>query len=333
MKQQDITVAELAALLGEYGVAVGDLRITPLEGGEDNLNLLLEVGGRRLVLRRYDVTPSAEVAWELALIAALCDRGFPTAPVLSTMGGERSVSLHGRPAALFGFVEGRHPAEDSTEGARVAALAIAELHRLTGDLVLPQARSPLDLARLARLEAFAAEAAPRLGDPDLPAFLERAAAFRAAWERRVARREGALPRGVVHHDARAGNLLLDAEGRLVALLDFDEAHPGPLFADVAALVGAWASSPTEWPFSWTRAAGVVAAYSRRRALTAAETDLLPDAVALYHLADAAEYVRRALLADPTRHAVADCHAYERFRRLTGAPGWGEAARARLLGAG
>jgi Ser/Thr protein kinase RdoA (MazF antagonist) len=329
---QDATLAEVSALLAAHGAATGGLRITPLGGGVDNLTLLLEVGGRRLVLRRYDVTPPAEVEWEPALIAALCARGFPTAPLLATLSGERHVLLHDRPAALFAFVEGTHLGEATPEGADAAALAIAGLHRLAGDLVLPQARSPLDLARLARLEAFAAQGVARPGDPDLPAILADAAAFRSAWERRVAVYDGALPRGVVHYDAHAGNLLLHAAGRLVALLDFDEAHPGLLLADVAALVGAWAGRATEWPFSWARAARVVATHGRRRPLTAAEVDLLPDAVALYHLADAAEYVRRALLADPTRHAVADCHAYERFRRLTGSRHWREAARARLLGA-
>jgi Ser/Thr protein kinase RdoA (MazF antagonist) len=326
---QDLWLAEARSLLAAYGLRPQRLLIKPLSGGQDNLNLLLEVDARRLVLRRYHVTPPDEVDWELALVEALCLRGFPTAPLCSTVDGRRRVEWGGFPAALFGFVEGDHPAEDSASAATQAAVAVAALHDVTAGLVLPYPRSPLDMARLDRLRAFAAASGERLSDPDLGAFLEAINRYRQEWSARVAGAAEALPRGVLHHDAHAGNLLVDRHGALVALLDFDEAHPGYLLLDVAALVGAWASAE-DLSLNWLRAAEVVQAYSARRPLSDAECDLLPDALALYYLADAANYVRSALLVDPSRHAVADCHARQRFLRLTAGAAWRDESRVRLL---
>lgn len=298
----------MRVFLAAHGIAARELGAAPLAGGCDNLNLLVSVGARRVVLRRYSHTPDEEIEWELQLIRHLVARGFPTPAVIAAEDGRLSHDFLGRPAALFDFIPGREPSPQSVrEGAQVAA-AVAELNRITRDLHLPHARSHTDWKRLERLEATAS----RLSSPGLAEMAARAREFTEGFAERVAAVRSDLPAGIVHHDANPGNALLDEEGKLVALLDFDEAHEGELVTDVASLLRLWAT-PDSWQgLKPEMAEAVLAAYHEGRPLSEVEWEVLPDFLLLFTLADAAEYVSGSLAADPARAAVPGCLAYRRF---------------------
>jgi len=318
------TLADVRPFLAGYGLE-GDVRAAaPLEGGCDNLNLLFTLGDRRLVLRRYSHTPAEQIEWELQLIRLLHARGFPTPAVFPRVDGALSADFLGRPAALFEFVPGREADPQSPREAAQVAGAIAELHLLTRDLHLPHARPHTDWARLDRLEATAA----RLSSPGLGEMAARVRQFRLQFAARLASVRGPLPAGIVHHDTNPGNALIGEEGRLVALLDFDEAHEGEFLSDVAALLRLWAT-----PRSWQglrpeMVEAVLSTYHARRPLSRAEWELLPDFLLFFTLADAAEYVSRALASDPARAPVRECRTWQRFLDLERDRKWAELLAAR-----
>src|SRR5574340_145761 len=197
------TTEDVRAFLEGYGLRGERLTAAPLEGGADNLNLLVDAAGRRVVLRRYSRTPEAEIEWELQLIRLLSARGFATPAVFPRADGAPFADFLGRPAALFSFLPGRDGDPESAEDGAQTAAAIAELHLLTRGVHLPHARSQTGQTWLDLLD----EMAGRVESPGLAEMAARAREFRTRFEARVAAVSGALPMVIVHHDANPGNVL------------------------------------------------------------------------------------------------------------------------------
>lgn len=310
--------ADVRDFLSAYGLKPQALHARVLRGGQENLNLRLNVDGEALVLRRYAVTPPPEVRWELDVVDRLVDRGFPTAPVLRRRDGDLCGDLGGRAAALFRFVPGTRPRPHTLWAGEEVAGVLAALGAMTLGGHSEGLRSRTDRRRLERLLCVA-RVTPA-GDPDLPALsaaVDRALGWRQAHADAWAR----LPRGVVHHDAHWDNVLLDGARRLTALLDFDEAYGDCLLTDVARLLRLWGVRRPGGGIRRERARRLLAAYERRRPLTAEERRWLPDFVVFTSLADAADYVARHLERDPRSRPVSGSWSYATYRRLLDEPGW------------
>ena len=330
----DWSLDDVRQFLAAYGRVPAHLDAAPLPGGWENLNLRLDADGEQFVLRRYDVTAPDEVRWEIELVRFLTVRGFPTPALIERVDGEALGAFGGQPAALFAYVAGRHPRPDAPRAGETAATIVAELHLLTAGLALPYPRTRLDnRQRLQRFQAWCLARGVAGVEPGLRRLLDQTHEYGAEFAARLAAvegRHGPLPHGVVHHDAHGNNLLFDDVGRLVALLDFDDAHETFLLADLAVLLNAWGIERVHYQFEPERARRVLAAYACRRSLSAAEWDLLPDAMALFNLADAASYVTgRIWEGQPADRAVADCGQYARFCERTATPDWRDRLRAQL----
>jgi len=212
------TLEEVGRFLAEYGRPQARLEASPLAGGWENLNLRVDAAGERFVLRRYDSTDPAEVPWEIELLRYLGERGFPTPAPLPQRDGRLLGTFGGRPAALFPFVEGRHPHWDDPRAADAAADVIARLHVVTAGLALPFPRSRTDVhARLERFRTWVGEHENSRHATVLRPLAEEAERYWAEFSERlecVSAAHGPLPRGVVHSDAHGNNLLFDSEGRL-----------------------------------------------------------------------------------------------------------------------
>lgn len=315
------SLATLRRFLKPYGYTPRTLAAQELPGGADNLNLRLDMDGETLVLRQYRITPPDEIAFELELIRLLCQHRFPTAPVLARRDGGLMTFFARRPAALFRFIAGRHPDLVSDAAAEQATLALARLHQLTRGLNWAYARSRTDYEALVRAERCSIIWGRFPDDPDFSAFAAQTAAFRRAFVERVAPYETGLPSGVVHHDVNPGNILLDDRGELIALLDFDEAHVGPFLIDLASLVHYWGLAAPGALFDGARVQRLLAAYHAHRPLLAIEWQLLPDFILLFYLADAANYVLRAIELDPAARPVAECQSYATFQALQRSDAW------------
>ena len=339
------TPDDVRAFLEGYGRSPRQLRVEQMKSWWFNVVLRVEADGERLVLRRYGVTPPEEVRWELAVLAHLGAHNFPTIRPLPCVngvgekGGECLGTFLGNPAILYPYVEG-HNACDLERALAIpeTSAAVARLHALTAGLSVPhpRVRSGTESRRMVRgLAALAATRGVKPEEAALRRLLDQGERVLAAFERRVAPYAGdaaQLPRGVVHHDAHCGNVLFH-EGRLVALIDFDDACEGFLVDDLAVMVANWAA---EWgkpgPLDLDDAILVVREYEKHRRLTAAERELLPDFVLLFLLADASAYVQGQLeQGDDGEKAVADCNVYRRYLHHANDPAWTAAFRQRLWG--
>ncbi|MEU3964103.1 phosphotransferase [Streptomyces buecherae] len=147
--------------------------------------------------------------------AGRADRGVVP---LRTPDGRTVARAEGRPVSLWPYLEGRWAGEADARQAEQAARLLARLHRALSGAVVPGRPVVADLTIGPRGEV--AYAHPALRDPELDAWL---AAFS-----RGARREHPL-RGDYYH----GNLLVGAHGRLVAVLDWDEALVAPPEVELA----------------------------------------------------------------------------------------------------
>jgi Ser/Thr protein kinase RdoA (MazF antagonist) len=129
-----------------------------------------------------------------------------------------------------------------------------------------------------------------------------------------------LPWGVVHHDVNAGNILTDGRGRIVALLDFDEAHESFLLFDIAGLIHYWARDE-ERGVDLEKAKRLVEAYNAVRVMTEPEHEMLGLAILAFFAADAAGY----LMADFRKRSgslkARDCNSLVAFLAMYENPGF------------
>ena len=322
------SVQSLERMLSRYPVPLPPEHIRLLPGGFDNLNLLVVTHGCRVVVRRYDVTPEAEVGFELKLVEHLCKCGIPTAPVIPRRDDTLLTKMDGRPAAVFRFVEGEHPKQgDLVVGQRVSE-ALAQLHVATCNFHSPVFRTRTDSHYLIRLEvALRARMARSPNDRGLTVLANDLAWLRSVLIARFAPFRSALPSGVVHHDPHADNVILNRCGGVAALLDFDTAHAAYLVTDLAALLFYWARDEHTGGLDLASALPLLRAYNRIRPLQGAEWQVLPTAVLRYFAAVAAEYITGRWRHERESTPVLDCWAYEGFRSLRADDAWASALMA------
>jgi homoserine kinase type II len=239
----------------------------------------------------------------------------------------------GKPAILYPFVEGENACAgevDREQAITQTATTIARLHEVTAELVLPYPRvhSGTDSRRMLRgLLEHIRQRGVAAHEPALRTLVEQAECRLREFEERLASPAADLPRGVVHHDAHCANVLF-RDGRLVALIDFDDACEGYLVADLAVMIANWAATfGGDDALDLSRAALVLRAYERQRRLTAGERDLLPDFVLLFLLGDTSAYVQGRLEqgADGDQ-AVHDCNVYRRYVHHAHDAAWADALR-------
>jgi Ser/Thr protein kinase RdoA (MazF antagonist) len=173
----------------------------------------------------------AAIAAQHRAIAALGDRGLPTAPPLTARDGRTSVLLRGRRYALFPWVEGSHRTGRSLDREQCTALGtlLGRIHTTLAELhpPVPQPRS-LPCADPDRTERTIADLLERsqLRTPQEPfdalarERLRERRELLAGYRHRRPQPDAAPPSGWVHGDFHHLNLLY-REAVPVAVLDWD----------------------------------------------------------------------------------------------------------------
>lgn len=266
---------DVAAIAAGFGLA-GPVAARPIVGGTISSNYaFVGADGDRVFVRLNEGKSAEVVAWESALVAELAAAGVPTPAPRSTVDG--GLVLHHRGLAVSGFAwcGGHHLAADEVEvgHGRAIGRALAELHR--AGLALPPARRRAgiyqftDLVR--RFDGFRGHADAALA----PAIA--VLADELGWLTAQAPARAAASHGLIHGDLFRDNVLWDG-GRLVAILDFEQASAGSLVYDLAVVLNDWcwrrgaADAPGPAP---ALAAAVLAGYQDVRPLTAADRAALP----------------------------------------------------------
>lgn len=269
---------ELADIAG--GFELGAVRgMRAIAAGTINSNFAVETERGAWFVRVNEGKSLADVAWEAQLVAALAAGGVVTPPPVLARDGRPYAPLGatGKWVSVFPWRGGRHldPAEITAGGAGEFGAALASLHR-TG-LTLPadwRRRSIYDHDHLvARYARFAAS-----GDPELSRAIEILREELAAASAATSVRDRAT-HGIIHGDLFRDNVLWEA-GRLVAILDFEQASGGSLAYDLAVCLNDWCWRPSgqsPGPAGAVRidlAAELLAGYQSVRPLTAADREAL-----------------------------------------------------------
>ncbi|HEY5937624.1 MAG TPA: homoserine kinase [Kofleriaceae bacterium] len=262
--------AELGEITEAFGLGQV-VRFAPIAAGTINSNFSLETDAGRYFVRVNEGKAEADVAWEARLVEALAAAGVVTPPPVLARDGRPYAPLAGtrKWTSVFPWRAGHHlAASEVTEAtARELGQRFAEFHR--AGLALPVAwrrGSIYDhdhlVARFTRISQHTDPALRRAIEivGDEMAFI----ADHAAIRRRA-------PTGIIHGDLFRDNVLWD-DGRVVAILDFEQASGGSLAYDLAVCINDWCW--TDQP-RFDLISALLAGYRSVRALSHAECEALP----------------------------------------------------------
>lgn len=290
---------DLPVFLSRFGLAArGEAK--PLLGGEDNINARVDTDQGTVVVREYVRSESAKVRAELALVAHLARSGFPTPAPFAAESGELFALVAGKPIAVFPFASGEVPPVMTPDLAEQSGALLARMH--TAAAGWADERVPV-IDRLGLLETAAASDVDLAGADE---WREEIRGFLSRHGEALADLAG-LPAGPLHHDLHCQNLLV-ADGRITAVLDFDELNHGPLVLDLARLLQYAALEQPDRRLPADIAEAALAGYQKVRALAPAELALLPVAFDLAGLVDAAGFIMWAAPYLGVGH-VEECHSW------------------------
>jgi homoserine kinase type II len=315
----------------EWGVDPDLARMEPLTGGLINANYLLAEGERRFVVRSYRRTKEREdIEYELLAVEFLRAAGFPTAAAVRSLTGSLFGEVAGRAAAMFEYVEGSEvPSRsggfgsfDLPLGCEIGA-ALARMHRLTWQLKLPVRRAERG-DPLRQVDEFLSKVRSWTGRERVPGLedfvvgvTEVASGLTSALRSQVG---AEIPVGLVHADITERNVLVDADGHLLALLDFDDCLDSYRLYDLCSLLSAFGLDD-ERRLDVERSTELVAAYTTGRPITPAERELLPALLMVYIGAGGCEFIsgvwdRRAFV-----DGVTDSYSVTTFLSLLSDSAW------------
>ena len=261
--------SDVLAIAHTFGLGIVQ-DVQSIAAGTINSNFDLRTDRGRWFVRINEGKAEADVAWEAQLVAALASGGVVTPGPLTAQDGAPYAALPGtrKYVSVFPWRAGHHLAARaiSPDDAAQFGAALAQLHRV--GLALPPAwrrRSIYDHDHLvARYAGFS-----QARDPELAHAIAVIGAGLAAGAAAAAVRARAT-QGIIHGDLFRDNVLWD-HGRVVAILDFEQASGGSLAYDLAVCINDWC-----WDDGLRRevAAGLLAGYQQVRPLTAGDREAL-----------------------------------------------------------
>jgi homoserine kinase type II len=241
-----LEATDVTAILDAFGVA-GYRAHQSIAAGTINTNVRVETADGPLFLRINEGKTRADVELEADIVSWMAARGVPTPEPRRTPTGLPFAFWNGELASLFPWVAGRTLARAELTPGHGAAVgrALGRLHLAGADH--PDRRlgyyTPVEIDR--RLERVAA-----LGRPELA---EAVATLAPELKALAVERRPDLPSGIIHGDLFVDNVLFHEDGRLSALLDFEQASWGRLAYDVAVTVLAFGFGSDDFRRDVTRA--------------------------------------------------------------------------------
>jgi homoserine kinase type II len=258
--------AELAALIGEYGVGTL-VSAKGIAEGVSNSNWLIETTQDRFILTMYEQRVAVEdLPFFLGLLDHLAAKGSPVPRTIHDRGGAAFRTVQGKAVALIEFLPGISVDVPRPEQAGAVGEALAGLHLNAADF---SGERPNSMALAAWRDLFAGCGEEGLSsiDPALPELVaEELALLARQWP-------GHLPRSVIHADLFPDNVLLLGD-RVSGLIDFYFACTDLAAYDLAVTHAAW-SFARDGTFRPDIAAALMHGYCTRRPLSEEERAALP----------------------------------------------------------
>jgi homoserine kinase type II len=243
---RELSPQDVIGVLSAFGVT-GYQFHDPIVAGTVNTNLRVRTDSGTLFVRINEGKTESDVAREASIVAHLAARGVPTPLPLAGQDGLRYTRYGDAFASVFPWVPGRtfHRGLIDTVAAGDAGEALAKLHKAGADFSdhRPGLYEPDEIARrfekIQKCEDTSLADAKQILGPQLTRLAET--------------RASQLPTGLIHGDLFIDNVLFSDEGRLTALLDFEQASWGRLAYDVAVTVLAFGFGKDDFRPDVTRA--------------------------------------------------------------------------------
>ena len=230
--------SDLVAIADAFELG-GVQRHEAIAAGTINSNFIVETERGRWFVRVNEGKSEVDVAWEARLVAELAAGGVVTPAPIAARDGRPYAPLadaRGKWVSVFPWRPGRHlaPAEVTTERAAELGAALASLHVVGLELPAAWRRGSIYdhdhlVGRFKRFEGVL--------DPELARAIEVIGEELAYASQMHATRTRATP-GIIHGDLFRDNVLWQ-DGRLVAILDFEQASGGSLAYDLAVCINDW----------------------------------------------------------------------------------------------
>jgi homoserine kinase type II len=262
----ELTRSFLKELADEYGL--GRLSsASPIREGSVNSNYLLESAKGRFLLRIDEVKTEHELKRELDLLGFLRKHNYPCPHPLQDRMGRVFRTYEGKNVSLFRFVDGRVLVTDKLKPAQLEAIgrALGDLH-VIGKAYKKGIDNRFSFERIADLYLSVRSRLPNY-------FRKICRTLDDEVEYLTRYLEGKLPKGVIHGDLFADNVLFRGE-RLTAVLDFEAACRGKFIFDIATAVNALCF--VNGGYSLDRFRYILQGYESVRTLSLAEWDAFPN---------------------------------------------------------
>lgn len=207
-----------------------------IAAGTINTNIRAETERGTYFIRLNEGKAEADVAWEARVITALAAAGVPTPPPLAARDGRPYAECRRKWASTFPWRAGHHVSADQVtpELARTFGASLGQLHRAGQELPTAWRRGSIyDFDHLVTRFDRCARVDDKTLTYALAIIREELSVAKAAKATRAA-----ATHGIIHGDLFRDNVLW-SDGRVSAILDFEQASGGSLIYDLAVCINDW----------------------------------------------------------------------------------------------
>jgi len=241
--------------------------VTGIPEGSVNSIYLLEAAKGKFLLRVDEVKSESEVRREIDLLTFLRKHGFPCPHPVQDRMGRYYRDYQGKCVSIYKFQEGRVPVAVRLRPTQLETIGrtLGELH-VIGKGYKKGIDNRFSFERIADLYLSVRTRLPNY-------FRKIARTLEDEIEYLTRYLEGKLPKGVIHGDLFADNLLFRGE-KLTAVLDFEAACRGKFIFDIATAVNALCF--VDGGYSLDKFRFLLHGYESVRTLSLAEWDAFPN---------------------------------------------------------
>ena len=235
--------------------------------GSVNTNYLIETAKGRVLVRIDEVKTEGEVKRELDLLVFLRKHSFPCPHPLQDRTGRYWREFEGKCVSLYRYYDGRAVKVSKLRASQLETIgrALGDLH-VIGKGYKKGIDNRFSFERIADLYLGVRGRLPHY-------FRKISRTLEDEVDYLTRYLEGKLPKGVIHGDLFADNLLFRGE-KLTAVLDFEAACRGKFIFDIATAVNALCF--TDGNYSLDRFRALLSGYESVRTLSLAEWDAFPN---------------------------------------------------------
>jgi homoserine kinase type II len=242
-------------------------KATGIPEGSVNSNFLIEAARGRFLVRIDEVKGESEVRREIDLLAFLRKHSFPCPHPLQDRSGHFYRDYESKCASVFRYYEGRVIAPIKLKPTQLETIGrtLGELH-VIGKGYKKGIDNRFSFERIADLYLGVRDRLPNY-------FRKISRTLEDEIEYLTQYLESKLPKGIIHGDLFADNLLFRGE-KLTAVLDFEAACRGKFIFDIATAVNALCF--VDGYYSLDRFRYLLQGYESIRTLSLAEWDAFPN---------------------------------------------------------